>query len=66
MKGFQTNICPRCGSPKMKRWEELTGEEKFLVERLPPSKDFSLPERKKHRFCPRCWFEAIDQPPQIV
>jgi len=66
MKGFQTNTCPRCGSPKMKRWEELTGEEKFLVERLPASKDYSLAERKKHRFCPRCWFEAIDQTTQIV
>ncbi len=66
MKGFNEKTCPRCGATKMKRWEELTGEERFLVERLPPSKDFSLAERKRHCFCPRCWFEEIDQTPQTV
>jgi hypothetical protein len=41
----------------MKAWTELTGEQKFLVERLPGSADFTEGERKKHRFCTRCWFE---------
>ena len=49
--------CPRCHSPKMKSWIELTDEEKFLVERLPMSAEYPLKERKKHRFCMNCWFE---------
>ena len=57
MESFQEIYCVRCGSQKMKRWEELTAEQQFLVERLPLSADFSLEERKKHRFCERCWFE---------
>jgi hypothetical protein len=43
----------------MKTWEELSGEQKFLVERLPMSAEFSPDQRKKHRFCERCWFEEI-------
>lgn len=50
-------ICPRCHSPKMKIWEDLTDEEKFLAERLPASAEYTVAERKKHRFCTRCWFE---------
>ncbi|CAN5645591.1 hypothetical protein BH24ACI1_BH24ACI1_16180 [soil metagenome] len=66
MKGFQRKMCPRCHFPQMKLWEELTNEEKFLAERLPLSKDFSLRERKRHCFCPRCWFEEIDCSSQIT
>lgn len=57
MESFQEIYCVRCGSQKMKRWDELSDEQKFLVERLPLSADFSPEERKKHRFCERCWFE---------
>ena len=51
--------CPQCGSPKMKSWDELNDEQKFLVERLALSGEFTLAERKKHRFCTRCFFEEI-------
>jgi len=54
-----TNICPRCGSSGLKRWDELDDEQKFLVERLPGSADSQPKERKKHRFCVRCWFEEM-------
>jgi hypothetical protein len=47
----------------MKSWAELTDEQKFLVERLPLNTDFTAGQRKKHRFCERCWFEEIE--PQI-
>ena len=53
-------ICPKCHYAKMKAWEELSDEEQFLALRLPLSAEFSLDERKKHRFCTRCWFEAWD------
>jgi hypothetical protein len=49
--------CPKCQARAMKAWMELTGEQKFLVERLPGSADFTAGEREKHRFCTRCWFE---------
>jgi Zn-finger nucleic acid-binding protein len=50
-------ICPQCGGARLKRWDELTDEQKFLVERLPASAEYTKEERKKHRFCTRCWFE---------
>ena len=40
-------------------WDHLTGDEKLLAEKLPASVDYSLVERKKHRFCTRCWFEEV-------
>jgi len=56
---MQEKICPKCQFPSLKRWEELTDEQKFLVERLPLSATFSLEQRKRNLFCPRCWFEQI-------
>jgi len=50
-------ICPRCYSHAMKRWDELSDEECMLAERLPLSAEYKMQERKKHRFCTRCWFE---------
>jgi len=52
--------CPRCLSPKMKTWGELTDEEKRLAERLPMSAEYTIEERIKHRFCTRCWFEETE------
>lgn len=52
------NICPRCHSAKMKGWNELDTEEKMLAEKLSASAEFTPEERKKHRFCVRCWFES--------
>jgi len=57
MKGFDKKMCPKCHFPKMKTWEELSDDQKFLVERLPASAELSTEQRKKHRFCERCWFE---------
>lgn len=57
MKSFPENACPRCQFLTMKTWDELNREQQFLVERLPASADYTLDERKKHRFCERCWFE---------
>ncbi len=59
MKGFDEKMCPKCHHLNMKMWEELSGEQKFLAERLPMSAEFSLEQRKKHRFCERCWFEDV-------
>jgi hypothetical protein len=44
----------------MRSWSELSDEGKYLVERLPFFVDVPLEERKKHRFCTRCWFEESD------
>lgn len=59
MKDFDERMCPKCHHRKMKTWEELSGEQKFLAERLPSSAEFSVEQRKKHRFCERCWFEDV-------
>lgn len=60
------NFCPRCGSPKMKSWDELTDDQKFLIEKMPLSADFTLEERKKHHFCERCLFETPEKENQRV
>lgn len=57
MKSFQDKICPNCGASKLKDWKDLDEDQKFLVERLPKNTEYSFEERKKHRFCERCWFE---------
>lgn len=59
-------ICPNCGAVKMKTWDELDFEQKFLVERLPASADYLPQERKKHRFCVRCWFEETERKNKIA
>lgn len=62
MENLETeNICPRCGSSKMKSWSELSDEQKFLVERLPKNVEYSSETRKKHRFCTQCWFEESER-----
>ena len=66
MKGFTEQMCPKCHYPKLKTWEELTDEQKILVEKLPSSAEFSPQQRKKHRFCERCWFEEVQVKTQIV
>jgi RNA polymerase subunit RPABC4/transcription elongation factor Spt4 len=63
MEPNSQKMCPNCHSPAMNAWTELTGEQQFLLERLPGSADFTADERKKHRFCTRCWFEDMDNCP---
>ncbi len=60
MKGLHEKTCPKCHLPKMKSWEDLDSEQKILVEKLPLNTEFSRAQRKKHRFCERCWFEEVD------
>jgi hypothetical protein len=61
MESFvQNELCPQCGGARLKTWDELTDEQQFLVERLPASAEYTKEERKKHRFCTRCWFEESD------
>lgn len=52
--------CPKCGGAKFKRWDELDGEQKMLIEKLPASAEFSLKQRKQHsRWCTRCFYEDL-------
>jgi len=60
------NFCPNCGAGKMKTWDELDFEQKIIVERLPASAEYSKTERKKHRFCGRCFFEEIESQAKTV
>lgn len=66
MKSFQENQCPNCHFRKMKSWDDLTAEQQMLAERLPASADHTTIERKKHRFCERCWYEELDPETEIV
>jgi len=61
VQGFdqQIDICPRCGNVGVRSWDKLDDDQKLLVEKLPASADYRPVERKKHRFCTRCWFEEV-------
>jgi hypothetical protein len=54
------NSCPRCEKRGLKRWNDLSDEEREVVKRLPASADYTLAERQAtHRWCTRCWFEDL-------
>jgi predicted RNA-binding Zn-ribbon protein involved in translation (DUF1610 family) len=55
---FMENFCPNCRGGRLKSWEDLTPDEKFIFERMPVSAEFSAEERNTHLFCPRCMFET--------
>ncbi len=57
MINSQTETCPRCHAREFKTWNELSADEKIAAAKMPLSSEFSLAERKRHRFCVRCWFE---------
>lgn len=61
MENFNTITCPNCGSAKIKEWKDLDEDQKFLVERLPMNTEFPSKQRKKHRFCERCFFEFTNE-----
>jgi hypothetical protein len=53
-----SNQCPRCGVGRLRAWNELSDEEREVVQRLPASADYSLEVRQRtHRWCARCWHE---------
>jgi ribosomal protein S27AE len=57
MKDLNREDCPRCGNQKLKSWNELNDDEKILVGKLPLSADFTKEERRRNRWCARCWHE---------
>ena len=51
--------CPRCGEEPLRTWEELSDDERQVVQRLPDSTFYDASERETlHRWCTRCWFES--------
>lgn len=62
MNRTQSDRCPRCRMERLRAWSELTDEEREVVRRLPASADYSIDERTtaRHRWCPRCWHEAMN------
>jgi len=50
----------------MNNWSDLSDDEKLLAERLPTSAEYSREERKKHRFCTRCWYEETGKLPRTA
>ncbi|HWN08161.1 MAG TPA: hypothetical protein VNO50_02615 [Pyrinomonadaceae bacterium] len=52
--------CPRCYEGVLRGWTELTDEEREIVKRLPQSAGYESSERESsHRWCNRCWYEAV-------
>jgi hypothetical protein len=52
------NNCPRCQSARLKTWEELTSDEKFVMERLSINREDSTENRRNNLFCSLCGFET--------
>jgi ribosomal protein S27AE len=61
-----TKICPRCGNVSLTLWDKLDEDQKLLTEKLPASADYTMMERKKHRFCTRCWFEEVSESSRLA
>jgi hypothetical protein len=58
--------CTRCGEGTMKRWPELTEEEREVVKRLPGAADYKADERQAmHLWCTRCWNEETARSHQV-
>jgi hypothetical protein len=54
------DTCPQCRAARLRAWEELSGEEREVVRRLPASADYRVEERAaRHRWCARCWYEEV-------
>ena len=58
-KQFMSDKCPKCDYKKLKTWSELSDDEKMLIKAK--YSEFTLAERKRHRFCVRCGFEEINK-----
>lgn len=54
-----SNKCPKCEYKNLKTWDELSSDEKMVVK--VKHSEFTLEERKKHRFCVRCGYEEFDK-----
>jgi uncharacterized protein (DUF983 family) len=60
---FETK-CPRCGEGRLRGWNELSDEERMLVQRLPGSADYTPAEREAmHRWCVNCGYEETENEP---
>jgi hypothetical protein len=59
-------VCPKCGSPGLKTWDELDRDEEIIAKVLPASATVPQAEREKHRFCTRCWFETDERGKELT
>ena len=67
MKSQPTNRCPRCHEGRLRVWYALNAEEQALASRLPASAEYTLAERQTaHRWCPKCWYEALEEEAQAA
>jgi len=61
------SMCPRCGSARLRRFDELSEEEREVVKRLPASADYTATERTAtHRWCTTCWYEESRGRPTLT
>ena len=60
------SACPKCGSLRLKGWDELNDDEKTVARVLPASATTPSAERKKHRYCTRCWFETEERGSELA
>ncbi len=56
--------CPRCGEGQLRDWNELSDEERMIVQRMPESVDYTPGEREAmHRWCMNCGYEETESEP---
>lgn len=54
------DLCPQCGTSRLRSWRELTEDERNVVRRL------SADAPEASRWCGRCWYEERDTHPRMV
>jgi hypothetical protein len=60
------DACPRCGFHRLKSWDELTDDERFVAERTINASELTPDQRKKSLICTRCWYEGGTEGPVIA
>lgn len=58
-------MCPRCGANRLRKWSELTIEEREAARRLSVSAN-EVERRQRARWCTQCWYEDADRHSRVV
>ncbi len=61
MKSFQVFNCAKCGGSKIKRWDQLTEDQQFLIKKIETGKDSDHSNGQGRRFCARCLSEIREE-----
>lgn len=60
MKDIFYKACKNCGGIKFITWEQLTDDDKFVINKSENIAEFSTKQLKRQHFCKRCLYVLTD------